>query len=102
MVQTGIGALCSIGFLAHSIPAGMASFTAMLNVLLPAMYFAWVQARTFSAVRLVYQGVSKMLVTVVLMAVGLVVLKVEPLGFFTTFAAMHLGYLAGLLNTVDR
>ena len=102
VVQTGIGVLCSTGFFIYDTSAGMASLIAMLNVLLPAAYFAWVQARTFNAARLLYQGVSKMLVTAVLMAVSLVVLKVEPLGFFSTFAAMHLGYLAGLTNAAER
>ena len=39
-------------------------------------------------------GVLKTIFTVVLMAVGIAVIGVEPLGFFVTFAVMQLSYLA--------
>lgn len=97
-LQAAIGVAGSGAFFFHSTTAGMSAGLALLSVLSPAMYFAWVQARTFNAARLVFQGVMKMLLTVTLMAVSLIVLHAEPLGFFVTFASMQLGYVAGLVG----
>ena len=68
---------------------------AVCCVLLPTMYYAWVQARTLNATRILVNGVLKMLFTIVLMGISIAVIGIEPLGFFVTFAAMQLGYLNG-------
>ena len=66
---------------------------ACLTVMLPTMYYAWFQARTFNAARALAHGVMKMVLTVVLMAVCIAVVGIDPVGFFVTFAAMQFGYL---------
>lgn len=67
---------------------------ATITVILPALYFVWFQARTFNAARALAHGVMKMVLTVILMAVCIVWIGIDPTGFFVTFVAMQLGYLA--------
>lgn len=62
-------------------------------VLLPTTYFAWLQRRTLNATRILLHGVIKMILTVVLMAVCIVKVGIDPLGFFVTFALMQLSYV---------
>ncbi|MFT7651242.1 MAG: F0F1-type ATP synthase assembly protein I [Candidatus Azotimanducaceae bacterium] len=95
LVQAGIGLLATGAFFLVGRTAGISAFLATGCVLFPTMYYAWVQARTLVAARILAHGVLKMLLTVTLMGVCIVVIGIEPLGFFATFAVMQLGYLGG-------
>ena len=95
LVQAGIGMLATGTFFLVSLTAGTSAILASGCVLLPTAYCAWVQARTLLAARILAHGVLKMLLTVTLMGVCIVVIGIEPLGFFATFAVMQLGYLGG-------
>jgi len=88
----GRGAGIGAGFEAGT-SAGMSAVYAALVSWTPSAYYALVQARILNATRLLMHGVLKTVLTVTLMAVCIVVLSIEPLGFFVTFAAMQLGYL---------
>ena len=94
IAQTGIGLLSSLIFLLlMSRSAGFSAALATGCVILPTMYFAWVQARTFNATRVLAHGALKTVLTMVLVAVCIAVIGIEPLGFFVTFAVMQLAYL---------
>ena len=96
VVQAGIGALTSLIFLLlMSRSAGMSAALATGCVLLPTMYYAWVQARTLNATRVLAHGAMKTVLTMVLIAVCIAVIGIEPFGFFVTFALMQLAYLFG-------
>ncbi len=95
-LQASIGIALSAGFFLRSTTSGMSAGLAFCCVIAPAAYYAWAQRRTSNATRLLLQGVSKMVLTMVLVAVSIVVYEIEPLGFFVTFAAMQAGYLGGL------
>ena len=95
-LQASIGIALSAGFFLRSTTSGMSAGLAFCCVIAPAAYFAWAQRHTFNATRLLLQGVSKMVLTMVLVTVSIVVYEIEPLGFFVTFAAMQTGYFAGL------
>ena len=95
LFQAGIGLLTTGTFFLVSRTAGTSAFLATCCVLLPTAYYAWVQARTLLAARILAHGVLKMMLTVTLMGVCIVVIGIEPLGFFATFAVMQLGYLGG-------
>ena len=75
-------------------PAAVASAgMALATVILPTVYYAWNQARTYNAARALAHGVMKMVLTVVLMTVCIAVIGIDPVGYFVTFAAMQFGYL---------
>ena len=93
-VQAGIGATSSVMFFLIKPAAGTSAIMAFLTVILPTMYYAWFQARTFNAARALAHGVIKMVLTVVLMVVCIAMIGIDPVGFFVTFAAMQFGYLA--------
>ena len=93
-LQALIGSGCIAAFWIVDAASARSALLAMTASLLPCGYFAWVQSRTFDATRLIMHGVMKSILTVVLMAVGIVVFEVEPAGFFVTFAVMQLSYLA--------
>ena len=95
-LQASIGIDLSAGFFLRSTTSGLSAGLALCCVIAPAAYYAWAQRKTFNATRLLLQGVSKMVLTMVLVAVSIVVYEIEPLGFFVTFAAMQAGYLGGL------
>ena len=92
-VQAGIGATSSVMFFLIKPAAGASAGMAMATVLLPTLYYAWFQARTFHAARALAHGVIKMVLTVILMAVCIAVVGIDPVGYFVTFAAMQFGYL---------
>ena len=73
--------------------AGSSALLAMLTVILPTLYYAWFQARTFNAARALAHGVVKMVLTVLLMVVCIALIGIDPVGFFVTFAVMQFGYL---------
>ena len=72
---------------------------AVLSSWLPSAYYAWVQARTFNATRLLLHGVLKTLLTLVLMGVCIVQVGIEPLPFFVTFAMVQISYLVRAAST---
>ena len=94
VIQAVLGVACTAAFALLSAASARSALLAMVASLLPCGYYAWVQSRTYDATRLVMHGVLKTIFTVALMAVGIVVFGIEPLGFFVTFAVMQLGYLA--------
>ena len=100
VAQAAIGAMCVVVFFAFpnmgtetGTSAGMSAVCALLVSWIPSAYYAYVQAQMLNAARLLMHGVLKTLLTVTLMAVCIVVVTIEPLGFFVTFAVMQLGYL---------
>ena len=93
VVQALLGAVCSVIFFILSTPSGTSAVLAVLTSWLPSAYYAWVQVRTFNATRLLVHGVLKILLTLVLMAVCIVRVGIEPLAYFVTFAVMQFGYL---------
>ena len=93
VVQALLGAVCSVFFFAASTQTGSSSVLAVLSSGLPSAYYAWMQTRTYNATRLLLHGVLKMVLTLVLMAVCIVTLGIDPLAYFVTFAVMQLGYL---------
>lgn len=94
LVQGGIGVLSSVFFNFVSGSAGTSAILALCCVLVPTMYYAWIQGRSLNAARILMHGILKTVLTVVLIAVCIVVVGIEPLGFFVTLAVMQLGYLA--------
>lgn len=93
LVQAGIGAVSSVMFFFITPAAVDSAIMAMICVLVPTLYFAWRQAATYNAVRALAHGVMKTVLTVFMMTVCIVVVGIEPEGFFVTFALMQLGYL---------
>ena len=93
VVQALIGAVCTAVFFAIGTAAGKSAALALLSSWVPGAYYAWVQTRTFNATRLLMHGVLKTLLTVTFMAVCIVAVGIERLGFFVTFALMQLSYL---------
>lgn len=93
--QAGIGVLCVLAFWVIDPASGRSAGLALGASLLPSAYYAWVVGRTLNATRLLLHGVLKTVVTAVLVAVCIIVLGIEPVGFFVTLAAMQLGYLTG-------
>jgi len=94
IVQALLGGLCSAGFWWLGPSYGFSGLMALMSAWVPSSYYAWAQSRTYNATRLLLQGVLKTLLTMVLMAVCIVKVGVEPLAYFVTFAAVQLGYLA--------
>ena len=70
----------------------LSALLALLAVTLPNGYFAWVSETSFNANRLLAQGVMKMILTITLIALCIVVIGIEPLGFFITLVAIQLAY----------
>ncbi len=93
VVQALLGVACSAVFFAFDASSGRSAVLALISSVVPSAYYAWVQSRTMNATRLLLHGVLRSVFTVTLMAVCVVVLSIEPLGFFVTFALMQLGYL---------
>jgi F0F1-type ATP synthase assembly protein I len=93
VVQALLGAVCSAGFFTASTHSGTSAVLALLSSGIPSAYYAWVQARTYNATRLLLHGVLKMMLTLVFMMVCIVRVGIDPLAFFVTFAVMQLGYL---------
>ena len=94
VVQALLGTVCSAIFFFVATSSGTSAVCAVLSSWLPSAYYAWVQARTFNPTRLLAHGVLKTVLTLVLMAVCIVKVGIEPLAFFVTFAVMQIGYLA--------
>ena len=103
VVQAGIGAISAAIFFIISPAAGTSAALAGCCVLLPTLYYVWVQARTFEAARILLHGVLKMALTVALLVICIAVIGIEPLAFFLTFALMQLSYLvSGSRRTVTN
>jgi len=84
----GFGTRAAYGVYASALSALLAS----LAVVLPNGYFAWVSETSYDANRLLAQGVMKMILTITLIALCIVVIGIEPVGFFTTLVAIQLAY----------
>jgi hypothetical protein len=97
VLQGAIGLLCLIVFLWVDVEEGRAAFLALVTSLGPSALYAWIQQRTLNATRVLLYGVYKAITTLTLMVVCFVALKVAPLGFLVSFAAMQLAYVAGLV-----
>ena len=95
VVQAVIGLICATAFWAFDAASARSAMLALLSSVIPSAYYAWVVSRTMNATRLLLQGVLKTVLTAVLVAVCIVVLTIEPVGFFVTLAAMQLCYLTG-------
>ena len=112
VVQAVLGLSVSAAFFAYGFAYGAVEgngashgLSALLAVgvsWFPAAYFAWVQARILNATRLMMHGVMKIVLTIVLMALVMVKVKIEPVGFFVTFAVIQLSYLSGVLPVAKR
>ena len=94
VVMAGLGALLTIAFFFVSPAAGTSALLATVCVLIPASYFAWLQARTRNAVRVLMHGVLKIALTLTLIGVCIAVVGIEPKGFFITFVVVQLAYFA--------
>ena len=94
VVQLVLGLLCSVVFSLQSTVQGQSAFAALGCVVLPQAYYAWITSRTLNATRLLMHGVLRMVVTGVLMAMSIIVMGIEPVAFFVTFALMQLAYAA--------
>ncbi len=95
VTQAMIGLGSSAAFFVLDGLYGKSALLAVVSSVVPSAYYAWVQSRTFNATRLLMHGVLKTLLTITLMAVCMVKVEIEPLGFFVTFAVMQLSYLSG-------
>ena len=93
VAQALLGALSTLAFLAISFEQAHSALIAAGCVWMPTAYYAWVSSRTLNATRLLFHGVLRMVLTGVLMAVAIVSVGIEPLGFFTTFIVVQLAYL---------
>ena len=90
LLQCLLGGICTLIFLV--LGQARSALLATVCVVVPTLYYAWVQARTYNATRILAHGVMRMLVTAMLMAVSIVVVGIEPVGFFVTFAVMQGAY----------
>ena len=82
ITQAVLGASATLVFVFVAPEQARAAAFALASVVLPSALYAWYVQRTLHATRLLWQGVWRMLLTAVLMAVSIIVYKVEPLGFF--------------------
>ncbi len=73
---------------------GRSALAALGSCVIPSLYYAWVQQHTLNATRLLLHGVLRMVLTATFMALSIVVVGIEPAGFFVTFAVMQFAYLA--------
>ena len=95
VVQAAIGLTCAAVFWMFDAASARSAVLALAASVTPSAYYAWVLGRTLNATRLLLHGVLKTVLTAVLVAVCIVVLTIEPVGFFVTLAAMQLCYLTG-------
>ena len=93
IVQALLGVVSTLTFLAISFAQAHSALIAVGCVVIPTAYYAWVSSRTLHATRLLFHGVLRMVLTGVLMAVVIVSIGIEPVGFFTTFGLIQLAYL---------
>lgn len=96
IVQALLGIACTVAFYAVDGASARSAALALLCSLVPSAYYAWVQGRTFNATRLLMHGVLRSLFTVSLITVCIVLLSIEPFGFFVTLAIVQLSYFTGL------
>jgi F0F1-type ATP synthase assembly protein I len=95
VVQALLGLAVSAAFFVFDESSGQSALLAVVTSWVPTAYYAWVQSRTLNATRLLMHGVLKTILTITLMAVFMVKVVVEPIGFFVTFTVMQLSYLSG-------
>jgi F0F1-type ATP synthase assembly protein I len=75
----------------------IAALLAGAVTVLPAGYYAWRARHERSPGRLLGQGVMKLVLTLVLMALTFAVFEPAPLGFFAAFVLMQAMYVVGPL-----
>jgi len=97
LAMMAIGLLATIVGYLISPAAGTSALLATACVLIPTSYFAWLQARTLNAVRVLMHGVLKILLTLTLVGVSIAVIGIDPKAFFLTFVAVQLGYFSPAL-----
>lgn len=73
------------------------ALTAGMACVIPAALYAWRAAVERSATRFLLQGVLKFALTLVLVAVGIILVKPAAAGFFGTFILMQAMYVAAPL-----
>ncbi|MEM7098847.1 MAG: ATP synthase subunit I [Pseudomonadota bacterium] len=91
--QTVLGALSVVGFYLSSPLQAYSALFAGGCVVVPTAYYAWITKTTLNASRLLFHGVLRMVLTAVFVAVAIVVVGIEPAGFFATLCVVQLGYL---------
>ena len=94
VVQALLGFICIGAFFVLNEASARSALLAVVSSLAPSAYYAWVQARTFNAMRLLAHGVMKSLFTVSLITICIVRLDIDPPGVFVPFAILQLSYLA--------
>jgi F0F1-type ATP synthase assembly protein I len=78
----------------------VSALAAGMACVIPAGFYAWRAAAERSATRFLLQGVLKFTLTLVLVAVGIVLIKPAAAGFFGTFFLMQAMYvIAPLMAT---
>ena len=97
VIQSLLGIACMAVFWLVDTQSARSAGLAVGVSLFPCAYYAWFQTRSFSAARLVAQGMMKTILTMVLMAVAMAVFTIEPAGFFVTLGIMQLSYVIGPL-----
>jgi len=94
VVQALLGFVCITAFFVLDAASSRSALLALFCTIIPSAYYAWVQARTLNAMRLLAHGVLRSLFTVSLITICIVRLNIDPLGFFVTFTVLQLSYLA--------
>ena len=93
VAQILLSILAVVGFYFVSPLQAHSALVASACVVIPTAYYAWITKTTLNASRLLFHGVLRMVLTVVLVAVAIVAVGIEPAGFFATLCAIQLAYL---------
>ncbi len=88
-------------FLFWDVSQALAALAGGLVAVAPAALFAWRASVERSARRLLLHGVLKFLLSRVLLALAMILLKPQAAGFFTTFIAVQLMYVIGPVVYAD-
>jgi F0F1-type ATP synthase assembly protein I len=93
--QAVVAAIMAAGFALVDRQQSVAALLAGMVCVAPNAYFAWRASVERSPARLLAQVVGKLAVTTASMAALFATMKPAALGFFATFIAMQLMYVAG-------
>ena len=77
----------------EGLPQAVAALAAGMACVVPAGLYAWRAQVERSASRFLVQGVLKFLLTVMLLAAGIILLEPAPAGFFGTFVLLQAMYV---------
>jgi ATP synthase protein I len=97
-LQVAAALVGAAGLLLWSVPDAVAALAAGLVCTIPNGYFAWRANHERSASRLLGAGVTKLVGTIVLMAVAFATIKPSPLGFFGMFVALQVVHVSAAAN----